>query len=44
MNTGDLALSFERTLLYRLVSVDDFGAPNSQEIDIIKGKFLEIIK
>lgn len=44
MNNNDLALSFERTLLYRLVTVDEFGTPNGQELDIIKGKFKEIIK
>lgn len=43
MNNGDLLLSFERTLLYRLISVDEFGAPNPQELDIIKSKFKEAL-
>lgn len=44
INNSDLMLSFERTLLYRLVSVDEFGFPNPQELDIVKGKFQETIK
>lgn len=44
LSNGDLLLSFERTLLYRLISVDEFGSPNPQELEIIKAKFTEIIK
>jgi len=44
INNNDLLLSFERTLLYRLISVDEFGFPNPQELEIIKAKFTEVLK
>lgn len=44
MNNGnDLLAAFDRTLMYRLISVDEFGFPNEQELGIVKGKFQELL-
>lgn len=38
VNTWNLFESFEKTLLYRLVTVDDYWIPNEEELGIIKSK------
>ena len=43
-NTWNLLESFEKTILYRLVSVDDYWNPNQEELAIISQKFKEVIK
>jgi MoxR-like ATPase len=44
LNSSDLMLSFERTLLFRLVTVDEFGSPNDKELAIVKKQFQTILK
>ena len=43
MNGGDLLQAFERTLMYRIISVDEFGIPNPQELEIVQGKYKKIL-
>lgn len=46
LNSGntkeDVMGTFQTVLMHRLVSVDDFGNPNEEEIAIIVNKFLEL--
>lgn len=43
VNSWNLFESFEKTLLYRLVTVDDYGIPNSEELSIVTQKLKKII-
>lgn len=46
LNSGktkeDVMGTFQTVLMHRLVSVDDFGNPNEEEIAIIVNKFREL--
>ena len=39
---GDIHATFETTLLYRLVNVDDYGNPNTDEMSLILKKFKDL--
>lgn len=39
---ADIHATFERVLLYRLINVDDYGNPNTEEISLILKKFKDL--